>query len=224
MKVLVVGSGGREHAIVWKISQSSQLDKLYCAPGNAGTSRLANNIPISADDIDGLLDFARAKSIDLTVVGPEMSLVAGIVDAFQKAGLVIFGPSAAAAELEGSKVFAKQLMQHANIPTAEFQVFDDVDAARNFLDDREERPLVVKADGLAAGKGAIVCTTFQEAFDAVELIMVDRAFGEAGERVVIEERLEGQEVSILALVQGKTIIPLESSQDHKPAYDGDRGP
>jgi phosphoribosylamine--glycine ligase len=224
MKVLVVGQGGREHALVWKLAQSPSVTEVYCAPGNAGTALDGTNVDISPTDVDRLVRFGQSEDIGLTVVGPEMSLVAGIVDAFQAAGLVIFGPSAAAAELEGSKVFAKQLMQHANIPTAEFQVFDDVDTARNFLEDRAERPLVVKADGLAAGKGAIVCTTFQQALDAVELIMVERAFGEAGNRIVIEERLEGQEVSILALVQGKTIIPLESSQDHKPAYDDDKGP
>lgn len=224
MKVLVVGQGGREHALVWKLAQSPSVREVFCAPGNAGTQIEGTNVDISAGDVGRLVKFARANDIGLTVVGPEAPLVAGIVDAFEEAGLTVFGPSAAAAELEGSKVFAKRLMQQANIPTADFRVFNDADAARSFLADREERPVVVKADGLAAGKGAIVCQTRQEALDAVRLMMVERAFGEAGDRIVIEEKLEGQEASILAVVEGQTIVPLDSSQDHKPAYDGDRGP
>ncbi|MBT6154924.1 MAG: phosphoribosylamine--glycine ligase [Planctomycetaceae bacterium] len=224
MKVLVIGQGGREHALVWKLAQSASVDEVFCAPGNAGTGEDGTNVDISGTDATRLVKFAKDNQIGLTVVGPEVPLMAGVADAFLDAGLPVFGPRAAAAELEGSKVFSKQLMQHANVPTADFQVFKHADAAQSYLQDREATSFVVKADGLAAGKGVIVCSSRSEALRAIETIMVERAFGDAGDRVIIEERLVGEEVSILAMVQGKTIIPLETAQDHKPAYDGDLGP
>lgn len=224
MKALVIGQGGREHALVWKLAQSRDVTDVYCAPGNAGTALDGTNIDIDATDVERLVKFAQAERIDLTVVGPEAALVAGVTDAFLEAGLRIFGPTKQAAQLEGSKVFAKELMRRANVPTAEFKVFRSAEAAKTYIEDREERPLVVKADGLAAGKGVTVCTTKDEALAAVDQTMVQRAFGAAGDVIVIEECLVGQETSILALVDGKTIIPLETSQDHKRAYDGDQGP
>ncbi|HID22534.1 MAG TPA: phosphoribosylamine--glycine ligase, partial [Planctomycetaceae bacterium] len=224
MKVLVVGQGGREHALVWKLAQSPRVEQVFCAPGNARTDQDGCNVDIGSNDIDRLAKFAQTESIDLTVVGPEAPLVAGIVDAFRGAGLRIFGPSQAAAELEGSKVFAKELMRKANVPTAEFCVFDEADAALRYIDSREEESLVVKADGLAAGKGVSVCSTKEEAKDAIRAIMVEKKFGEAGSRIVIEECLVGQEASILAIVDGSTIVPLAPSQDHKRAYDNDEGP
>jgi phosphoribosylamine--glycine ligase len=223
MKVLVVGKGGREHALVWKLGQSRRVTRVFCAPGNAGTALDAVNVEIEASDIDRLLRFAKKEGIGLTVVGPEEPLALGIVDVFEKAGLRVFGPHRAAAELEASKVFAKELMRHADIPTADFRVFDHPDPARRYIETREY-PLVVKADGLAGGKGAIVCKTTEEALAAVELIMVREAFGSAGRRVVVEKRLEGPELSVLALVAGRTIVPLPVTQDHKAAFDGDKGP
>ncbi len=224
MDILVVGQGGREHALVWKLSQSPTVTKVYCAPGNAGTAADGTNVDISSDDIPRLVQFAKAEQIGLTVVGPEAPLTAGIVDAFQAAGLTVFGPSKAAAQLEGSKAFSKELMKRAAVPTAQFAVFESADEAESYINDREETPLVVKADGLAAGKGVVVCAKKAEAIDAVKRIMRQTEFGAAGSRVVIEERLDGQEASILAIVDGNTIIPLETSQDHKPAYDDDKGP
>ena len=224
MKVLVIGQGGREHALVWKLAQSASVEEVFCAPGNAGTAEDGTNLDISATDVTRLVKFAKDNQIGLTVVGPEVPLVEGVADAFLDAKLPVFGPRAAAAELEGSKVFSKQLMQHATIPTADFQVFKHADAAKSYLQDRVTTSFVVKADGLAAGKGVIVCSSRTAALKAVETIMVERAFGDAGDRIIIEERLVGPEVSILAMVQGKTIIPLETAQDHKPAYDGDLGP
>ncbi len=224
MKVLVVGQGGREHALAWKLSQSPLVETVYCAPGNAGTAIDATNVDIAATDIERLRKFAETEQIGLTVVGPEAPLVAGIVDAFAERGLPIFGPTAAAARLEGSKSFTKELLRQANVPTADFRVFDDADAALRFVADREEQPLVVKADGLAAGKGVTVCATRDEAIQAIRRSMLEGAFGEAGKRIVIEEKLDGQEASVLAIVDDNTIVPLESAQDHKPAYDGDLGP
>lgn len=221
--MLVVGGGGREHALVWKIAQSPLVEKVYAAPGNAGIAQEAECVDLKADDVEGLLQFARRAGIDLTVVGPEAPLVAGIVDRFEEAGLPIFGPRREAARLEGSKVFAKKLMREARIPTAEFRVFEEPDEAHRYLDS-QTGPLVVKADGLAAGKGALVCRNIDEAHEAVEVIMVERKFGDAGRAVVIEECLTGEEASILALTDGRTILLLPSSQDHKPIYDGDRGP
>lgn len=223
MKVLVIGKGGREHALVWKLAQSPRVERVYCAPGNAGTAEDGVNVPLEPYEFDKLIRFAKKEDVGLTVVGPEDPLAAGIVDALEKAGLRVFGPSKAAAELEASKVFAKELMRHADIPTAEFRVFDHPDFARRFIETRDY-PLVVKADGLAAGKGAIVCSTNAEAFAAVDLIMVKEAFGRAGRRVIIEKRLEGREVSVLALVSGRSMLMLPLTQDHKAALDNDLGP
>src|SRR6516165_7561734 len=193
MKVLVIGKGGREHALVWKLAQSPRAESVYCAPGNAGTAADGVNVPIEATDVDRLIRFARKQNIGLTVVGPEEPLARGIVDSFRKAGLRIFGPTREAAQVEASKVFAKQLMRHADVPTAEFRVFDHPDPARHYIGTREY-PVVVKADGLAAGKGVIVCDTTEEALTAVERIMVREEFGRAaGRQVVIEKKLEGEE-------------------------------
>jgi len=200
------------------------VKKVYCAPGNAGTAIDGVNIDISSDDISRLVQFAKAEQIGLTVVGPEAPLTAGIVDEFKAAGLKVFGPTKAAAQLEGSKSFSKELMRRAAVPTAQFAVFNSADEAESYINDREETPLVVKADGLAAGKGVTVCESKEQALEAIHRIMRESEFGSAGSRVVIEERLDGQEASILAVVDGNTIIPLETSQDHKPAYDDDKGP
>jgi phosphoribosylamine--glycine ligase len=224
MKILVVGSGGREHALVWKLRQSPKVTKIYCAPGNAGTALEAENLNIPSDDIHRLVKFAREEKIDLTVVGPEAPLVAGLCDELRRHGLAVFGPSAAAARLEGSKVFTKKLLRKANIPTAAFSVFNRMPEAMQYLDECEEQAMVVKADGLAAGKGVFVCANLTEARAAVRSILQDRAFGEAGSQIVIEECLEGQEASILAIVDGDTIVPLDVAQDHKRAYDNDKGP
>ena len=224
MKVLVVGQGGREHVLAWKLAQSPTVDHVYCAPGNAGTAIEGTNVDIPDSDIGRLVKFAKDENIGLTVVGPEAPLVNGIVDAFEAAKLTVFGPSQAAARMEGSKVFAKKIMKKSGVPTAEFQVFTDVRDALTFIDERNEQAWVIKADGLAAGKGVIVCNSKVEARAAIETIMVERAFGAAGDQVVIEECLVGEEASILAIVDGRTIIPLETSQDHKRALDDDKGP
>ncbi len=223
MRVLVVGGGGREHALVWKITQSKEVSKVFCAPGNAGIEEVAECVPIQATDLDGLLRFADKQKIDLTVVGPEAPLVAGIVDLFESQGLAIFGPSKRAAEIEGSKAFAKYLMDRYDIPTADCVVFEDADEALHYVK-TEPLPLVVKADGLAAGKGSIVCRTREEAVEAVQRIMVDRVFGAAGNKVVIEEFLVGEEASVLAVTDGENVVALPPSQDHKAIYDGDKGP
>lgn len=223
MKVLVVGSGGREHALVWKIRQSKKVAKVFCAPGNAGIGRLAECMNIEATDVAGLLKFAKKEKIDLTVIGPESSLTAGIVDLFEENDLRIFGPNKRAAELEGSKVFSKEFLKKYQIPTAHFQVFSDSRKAKNYLDSCST-PIVVKADGLAAGKGVIVARTIEEAKDAVDLIMADKAFGSAGDKIVIEECLTGEEASFLAFTDGKTVLPLPTSQDHKAIFDKDEGP
>jgi phosphoribosylamine--glycine ligase len=224
MKVLVVGKGGREHALVWKLAQSPRVERVYCAPGNAGTAQDGVNVPIEVNDFDRLVRWAKKEEIGLTVVGPEEPLALGIVDFFHKAGLRIFGPTKEAAQLEASKVFAKQLMRHADVPTADFRVCDHPDPARHYIETREF-PVVVKADGLAGGKGVIVCSTTEEALAAIDRIMVKEEFGlPAGRQVVIEKRLEGQELSILALVSGRAILPLQPTQDHKPAFDNDQGP
>ncbi len=223
MKVLVIGGGGREHAIVWKIAQSPKVKKIYCAPGNAGIADLADCIPIGAEDIDKLVAFAKEEKIDLTVVGPEAPLVAGIVDIFEKKGLKVFGATKKAVEIESSKSFAKYLMEKYRIPTAEGRTFDSYKKAENYIR-KMGAPIVVKADGLAAGKGVIVCATEKNAIDALNLIMIKRAFGDAGNKVLIEECLIGEEASFLAFTDGKTVLPLPSSQDHKPIYDNDKGP
>jgi phosphoribosylamine--glycine ligase len=223
MKVLVVGGGGREHTLVWKISQSPLVDKIYCAPGNAGTAQHAECKNIGATSIDDLAKFAEKEKIDLTVVGPEAPLVEGIVDRFMERGLRIFGPSADAALLEGSKGFAKKLMAKFNVPTGTFQIFSDPDEAIEFIRDMGA-PIVVKADGLAAGKGVTVAFDEESAIKAVEQCLVKGAFGRAGHRVVLEEYLDGEEASVLAFTDGKNILPMPSSQDHKAIYDGDKGP
>lgn len=223
MRILVVGSGGREHALCWKIAQSPKCERLYCAPGNGGISVVAEIVNVKADDINGLLDFAKKEKIDLTVVGPEMPLVTGIVDRFEESGFKIFGPTKELARLEGSKVYAKELMKSFNLPTADFKVFEKKDDALKYLDTKRE-PLVVKADGLCAGKGVIVCKTIPEAKAAVKRIMVDRIFGDSGNRIVIEDRLFGEEASIIVISDGDNIVPLASSQDHKRVFDGDKGP
>lgn len=223
MKILVIGSGGREHAICWKIAQSPRCSKLYAAPGNGGMAQIAELADIKADDIAGLLRFARDKKIDLTVVGPEVPLVLGIVDEFQKAGLKIFGPVRELAQLEGSKVYAKELMKEFGVPTADFRVFDDAHKANSYIDSRP-LPLVIKADGLCAGKGVIVAKTREEAKDAVRKMLVDKVFGKAGLKIIVEDCLEGEEASIIVISDGKNVIPLASSQDHKRVFDNDRGP
>ena len=223
MKILVIGSGGREHVLVWKIAQSNLVDKIYCAPGNAGIESIAECIDISVDDFDGLLKFARKEKIDLTVVGPEVPLVNGIVDQFEQNGLPVFGPSKAAAELEGSKAFAKLIMDKYDIPTGSYKTFSGYEDAVNYLE-TTACPVVIKADGLAAGKGAIVCQNYKEAEAAIKLIMKDRAFGDAGNRVVIEEFLEGEEASVLALTDGENYVCMAPAQDHKAVFDDDKGP
>ena len=223
MNILVIGGGGREHALVWKIRQNPNVNTIYCAPGNAGISQIASCVDIDVNDIKNLQHFAKKYDIHLTVVGPEAPLVDGIVDQFEEAGLPIFGPSKAAAALEGSKAYAKSFVEKYNIPSAHFATFDNAAAARDFIESNPV-PIVVKADGLAAGKGAIVCRTREEALDAIEKIMVKRSFGEAGNKVVIEEFLEGEEASILALTDGDSYVCLSPAQDHKPIYDGDHGP
>jgi phosphoribosylamine--glycine ligase len=222
MKILVVGSGGREHALCWKIAQSPKCSKLYCAPGNGGISEVAECVGIKADDIDNLAAFANKEGIGLTVVGPEAPLVAGIVDRFEKEGLRVFGPSKACAMLEGSKVFSKELMRSCGVPTADFRVFDSAEGALKYLETLKP-PVVVKADGLCAGKGVVVCKTISEARDAVTDMMVKRSFGAAADRVIIEECLSGEEASIIAIVDGKNVVCLASSQDHKRIFDGDKG-
>ena len=223
MQVLVIGGGGREHALVWKIKQSPRVKKIYCAPGNAGTGEIAENIAIAADDIKSLLEFALQKEIGLTVVGPEQPLVMGIVDQFEEKGLRIFGPNARAAELEGSKSFAKDIMAKYGLPTAEYKTFSSADHAAEYIKFKN-CPLVIKADGLAAGKGVLLCQTADEALAAVDSIMGKKSFGKAGNQIVVEEFLQGQEVSVLAFSDGKTVLLMDSAQDHKAAYDGDKGP
>ncbi len=223
MKVLVIGSGGREHALVWKLNQSEKVSALFCAPGNAGIKKLATCINIPSGDIDGLLEFALKEGIDLTIVGPEDPLTNGIVDRFEENGLRIFGPSAAAAELEGSKVFSKDFLKKYSIPTAAYKVFSKPGAAKKYIN-KIGAPCVVKADGLAAGKGVIVAQTKDEAKKAVDLIMKDKAFGDAGNKLIIEECLQGEEASFIAFVDGEHVLPLPSSQDHKAVFEGDRGP
>ncbi|MDK2882538.1 MAG: phosphoribosylamine---glycine ligase, partial [Bacillota bacterium] len=223
MKVLVVGAGGREHALVWKLAESPRVDKVYCAPGNAGTAELAENVPIGATEVAALADWAAAHDIDLTVVGPEAPLTAGLVDAFSARGLAAYGPTQKAAAIEGSKAFSKKLMEKYGIPTARYRVFTDAEEARRYVKEKGA-PLVLKADGLAAGKGVTVALTEEEALGAVHAILEERAFGAAGERLIIEEYLEGEEVTVLAFADGEHVLMLEPSQDHKRALDGDRGP
>jgi len=222
LKILVVGSGGREHTLCWKISQSERTAKLYCAPGNAGTGTIAENIDINVDVSDGLLKCSLDNKIDLFVIGLELPLNLGLTDKLEKAGIKVFGPSGLAAEIEGSKAFSKMIMERYNVPTAKYKVFTDYLKAKKYLDEIKI-PCVIKADGLAQGKGVFVCMTREMAENALEEIMGEKSFGDAGNRVVIEEYLEGQEVSILAFTDGKTIIPMVSAQDHKRIFDNDEG-
>jgi phosphoribosylamine--glycine ligase len=229
MKVLIVGNGGREHALAWKIGQSSRADRVFVAPGNAGTAVDAENVPISSENIEAVVKFAKQNAIDLAIIGPEAPLVAGMTDALQEAKIRVFGPSAAASQLEGSKVFCKDILKSADVPTADYHVFRRAEDAERFINDRyptddDDCPLVVKADGLAAGKGVIVCRKRSEAIEAVNRISRELEFGDAGNQFVIEERLDGEEASLLAITDGRTIVPLSPAQDHKPALDGDLGP
>jgi phosphoribosylamine--glycine ligase len=223
MRILVVGGGGREHALAWKLARSPRVEALWCAPGNAGIADVATCVPIAADDLKGLGRLAHEERIDLTVVGPELPLTLGLVDRFAQEGLRAFGPTAAAARLEGSKVFAKELLRQLRVPTAFFGAFDDPDEAARYIDE-VGAPVVLKADGLAAGKGVFICPTAAEAKDAVQQVMRQRLFGDAGAKVVVEELLEGEELSFMAITDGDTVLPLAESQDHKRVFDGDRGP
>ncbi len=225
MRILLIGGGGREHALAWKLVQSPNVEKLYAAPGNPGMALLqkCECINLNVDDLEGVADYAEEKSIDLTVVGPEAPLVAGLADVFKRRGLPVFGPSKAAAQLEGSKAFSKELMAKYNIPTAFFKICEDIEAAKAYVEEKGA-PLVVKADGLAAGKGVVVAMTKQEALDAIDDMMGDHKFGAAGARVVLEEYMEGEEASLLAFTDGKTVVPMIAAQDHKRVFDGDEGP
>ncbi len=222
MKILVVGSGGREHALCWKIAQSKKVDKIYCAPGNAGVAEVAECVAIGAMEFEKLADFAQEKEIDLTVIGMDDPLVGGVVDVFEERGLRIFGPRKNAAILEGSKAFSKDLMKKYNIPTAAYENFDDAEKALAYLE-TASFPIVLKADGLALGKGVLICNTLEEAKEGVKSIMMDKAFGSAGNQMVIEEFMTGREVSVLSFVDGNTIKIMTSAQDHKRAMDGDQG-
>lgn len=222
MKVLIVGSGGREHAIAYSVSKSKQIDKIYCAPGNAGIAKLAECVNIEAMELDKLADFAEENKIDLTIIGMDDPLVAGVVDIFEARGLRVFGPRKNAAIIEGSKAFSKDLMKKYNIPTAAYETFDSADDAITYLE-TSEYPIVLKADGLALGKGVLICNTLEEAKDGVKSIMLDKQFGSAGNRLVIEEFMTGREVSVLAYCDGTHIKPMTSAQDHKRAKDGDQG-
>lgn len=223
MKVLIVGSGGREHAIAASVAKSAKVEKIYCAPGNAGIGQIAECVAIGAMEFDKLVSFAREKAIDFVIVGMDDPLVGGLVDEMEKAGIRTFGPRRNAAILEGSKVFSKDLMKKYNIPTAAYESFDDAQAAVDYLKEKASYPIVLKADGLALGKGVLICNTMEEALEGVDSIMRDRKFGDAGNRMVIEEFMTGREVSVLSFVDGKTIRIMTSAQDHKRAQDGDRG-
>ena len=222
MKVLIVGSGGREHAIAWKVAQSKKVDKIYCAPGNAGISEVAECVPIGAMEFDKLVAFAKEKEIDLTVIGMDDPLVGGIVDVFEKEGLRVFGPRKNAAILEGSKAFSKDLMKKYNIPTAAYETFTDPEKALEYLE-TAKMPIVLKADGLALGKGVLICQTLEEAKEGVKALMMDKKFGSAGDEIVIEEFMTGREVSVLSFVDGNIVKIMSSAQDHKRAKDGDQG-
>ena len=222
MKVLIVGSGGREHAIAWKVAQSKKVDKIYCAPGNAGISEVAECVPIGAMEFDKLVAFAKEKEIDLTVIGMDDPLVGGIVDVFEKEGLRVFGPRKNAAILEGSKAFSKDLMKKYNIPTAAYETFTDPEKALEYLE-TAKMPIVLKADGLALGKGVLICQTLEEAKEGVKTLMMDKKFGSAGDEIVIEEFMTGREVSVLSFVDGNIVKIMSSAQDHKRAKDGDQG-
>ena len=225
MRILLIGGGGREHALAWKLVQSPKVEKLYAAPGNPGMALLqkCECINLNVDDLEGVADYAEEKSIDLTVVGPEAPLVAGLADVFKRRGLPVFGPSKAAAQLEGSKAFSKELMAKYNIPTAFFKICEDIETAKAYVEEKGA-PVVVKADGLAAGKGVVVAMTKAEALEAIDEMMGDHKFGAAGARLVLEEYMEGEEASLLAFTDGKTVVPMIAAQDHKRVFDGDEGP
>jgi phosphoribosylamine--glycine ligase len=223
MKILVVGGGGREHALAWKLAHDSRKPQVFCAPGNAGTAEVATNLPIEAEDLNGLVNWARQNKPDLTVVGPEAPLCAGLTDQLTAEGFKVFGPSKAAAQMEGSKVFSKDVMEAGGVPTAKAGRFTDAKAAKDYVRS-VGLPIVIKAEGLAAGKGVIICTTFEQADQAIDDTIVKKVFGEAGNRVLVEEFLEGEEASILALVDGKNVVMLASAQDHKRVFDNDQGP
>ncbi len=223
MKVLVIGSGGREHAVAWKIAQNPKVEKIFCAPGNAGIAGIAECVPVKVDDVNGLVDFAKKHKIDLTIVGPEASLVVGVVDAFERNDLSIFGPSRLAAQLEGSKSYAKTFMQKYDIPTANYGTFTEASEAKSFVKSNG-LPVVIKADGLAAGKGVFICKNDADANAAIDSFLKRGEFGEAGKKIVIEEFLEGEEASFICISDGTHVLPLASSQDHKAVYDGDQGP
>lgn len=225
MNILLIGGGGREHALAWKLAQSPKVEKIYAAPGNPGMAMLpkCECIALDVENLEGVADYAEEKSIDLTVVGPEAPLVAGLADVCKRRGLPVFGPSKAAAQLEGSKAFSKELMAKYNIPTAFFKICEDIETAKAYVEEKGA-PIVVKADGLAAGKGVVVAMTKQEALDAIDEMMADHKFGNAGARLVLEEYMEGEEASLLAFTDGKTIVPMIASQDHKRVFDGDEGP
>lgn len=223
MKVLIIGSGGREHAIAWKVAQNPQVEKIYCAPGNGGIGQVAECVPIGAMEFDKLAAFAKEREIDLTIVGMDDPLVGGVVDVFEKEGLRVFGPRKNAAILEGSKAFSKDLMKKYNIPTAAYENFDNPEEAIAYLKEKAEFPIVLKADGLALGKGVLICNTLEEAEEGVKTIMLDKKFGSAGNTLVIEDFMTGREVSVLSFVDGKTIKTMTSAQDHKRAKDGDQG-
>ena len=225
MKVLVIGSGGREHALVWKLAQSDLCEKIFVAPGNAGTTDepKTENVDLSAEDLEGLLEFAKKKEIDITIVGPETPLVLGLIDLFEKNNLLCLGPNKLAAQMEGSKIFMKDVLKRGNIPTATYEVFKDPESARKFLE-KCDIPIVLKADGLAGGKGVIIACSRDEALEALNSLMVEQKLGSAGDNLVIEEFLKGEEASFIVLCDGKSVIPLASSQDHKQRDDGDKGP
>ena len=225
MKVLIVGGGGREHALAWKVAQSRRVETVYVAPGNAGTARepKTENVPVNAEDIDGVLQFAQSHAVGLTIVGPEAPLVAGVVDAFAATGLACFGPSKAAARLEGSKAYTKDFLARHGIPSADYASFTEIEPAVDYIE-RRGAPIVVKADGLAAGKGVILAQTVDEATAAARSMLSGEAFGDAGRRIVVEEFLVGEEASFIAMVDGEHILPMATSQDHKARDDGDRGP
>ena len=229
MKILVIGRGGREHALAWKLAQSPRSERVFVAPGNAGTAVDAENVDIEDGDIASLVRFTKDNQIDITVVGPEAPLASGVVDAFQNEKLRIFGPTKAAAQLESSKSFCKEMLYHADIPTADYQAFSNPSSAKRFINDRyphdkEEVPVVVKANGLAAGKGVVVCKNKEQALEAIHRFAVEKEFGDAGNELIIEERLDGQEASVLAITDGRSILTLPPAQDHKAAFDGDKGP
>lgn len=225
MRILLIGGGGREHALAWKLAQSDKVEKIFAAPGNPGIAMLkkCSCIDLKLDDLEKVADYAEEESIDLTVVGPEATLVAGIADVFKRRGLPVFGPSKAAAQLEGSKAFSKELMAKYNIPTAFFKICEDMETAKAYVKEKGA-PIVVKADGLAAGKGVVVAMTEEEALEAIEELMGDHKFGNAGARVVLEEYMEGEEASLLAFTDGKTVVPMLAAQDHKRIFDNDKGP